>query len=419
MKRSNKSSFFSRFGLCVPETQALARTPSARHNAKHEIAMKIWETRRCEVKNKMCGAHLHRLAYFSLSSFNNVAYTHAFISEIQIKVFFFSLSEPSCRVCVFAPKKIQHFSYLFLSLFFIFCCCLRSCPALTQGNMKQHMLTHKIRDMPSHVFGNSMQSVYASADYNSPSSSSTAAGAGMATQDADTYSETHDTQSDDGSVGDRHVKFPPIEESNSRTPTPATSITRSPHTIESILEHDRRREDERDVDHEIHQPPSPKSSENDEMRPQCDDEPMDDERNESGTPDEGESSGNSKLLCKICKKYFSSSSSVQIHMRTHTGDKPFTCNICQKSFSTKGNLKVSFSSGFGARDSLRFLTRSLFASARCTWAHTCGRMHRLDGVDVCHLKCHPISRRHRITLCTPDPKCSIHTWTVPQCSSKK
>uniref|UniRef100_A0A673IS88 Spalt-like transcription factor 2 n=1 Tax=Sinocyclocheilus rhinocerous TaxID=307959 RepID=A0A673IS88_9TELE len=54
------------------------------------------------------------------------------------------------------------------------------------------------------------------------------------------------------------------------------------------------------------------------------------------------SSGRTQHACRFCRKLFSGDSSLQIHLRSHTGERPYQCPVCFSRFTTRGNLKVHF-----------------------------------------------------------------------------
>ena len=53
--------------------------------------------------------------------------------------------------------------------------------------------------------------------------------------------------------------------------------------------------------------------------------------------------------CPHCPKIFGQSSSLKIHIRTHTGERPFACPFCQKSFKTRSYLNVHIDFHKGAK----------------------------------------------------------------------
>lgn len=235
--------------------------------------------------------------------------------------------------------------------------------------MKQHMLTHKIRDMPQHVFRNSTQSP--TSDSNNSLSAS-----GFQIHQPSTESQSQSqpaeiTTNDDTLNADRQLKQTSEEKDNdfemntsdamataTAAVAAAAAVTSVDQSIPTYLSSD--------DSGSMSSPIQAKNGVNDLTEIRTVDEEIKSStfalsvanilRQQSNTPTKNQThiqsnnetsqkpraKDSKRDYCKLCNKHFGSSSALETHIRSHTGDKPFLCSICEKGFSTKGNLKVSF-----------------------------------------------------------------------------
>uniref|UniRef100_A0A3Q4BET4 C2H2-type domain-containing protein n=1 Tax=Mola mola TaxID=94237 RepID=A0A3Q4BET4_MOLML len=58
--------------------------------------------------------------------------------------------------------------------------------------------------------------------------------------------------------------------------------------------------------------------------------------------------GRLQHACRFCGKLFSSDSSLQIHLRSHTGERPYQCPVCLSRFTTRA-LRLHQATHLGER----------------------------------------------------------------------
>lgn len=89
-----------------------------------------------------------------------------------------------------------------------------------------------------------------------------------------------------------------------------------------------------------------------------------------------------KFVCRFCCKKFAHFSTLQNHVRTHTGDKPFQCKFCSRRFAQSGVLKAHLRTHTGDKPFVCVYCRKTFAQSTTLTNHL--RTHTGQKPYVCN-----------------------------------
>ncbi|XP_072294036.1 uncharacterized protein [Eucyclogobius newberryi] len=90
--------------------------------------------------------------------------------------------------------------------------------------------------------------------------------------------------------------------------------------------------------------------------------------------------GEKPYSCLVCNKTFTQQTSLDYHVRVHTGERPYSCPVCNKTFAQKGNLNIHVRIHTGERPYSCLICRKTFTH-KCN-LNTHMRTHRRETLQL-------------------------------------